>query len=103
MTTPVETDAAFLLRVLSDGRPHNLNDILRRSFAERGCGLTVHSRASDLRQQGHGVVNWKDGQRGDGSWYQLGTSAEAEDSEPPVSPDITADPIPGQLVMDVAA
>lgn len=103
MTTPVETDAAFLLRVLSDERPHNLNDILRRSFAERGCGLTVHSRASDLRQQGYGVVNWKDGQRGDGSWYRLETPGASEHSEAPVSPDIPADPIPGQLVMDVAA
>lgn len=69
--TAPETDRAFLRRVLSDGAPHNLNEILRRSFAERGCGLTVHSRAHDLRKLGLNVVNWKDGERGAGSWYQL--------------------------------
>lgn len=68
----VETDVEFLQRVLSDGQPHNLNEILRRSFAERGCGLTVHSRAADLRKRGVDVRNWKDGVRGAGSWYQLG-------------------------------
>ena len=52
-----ETDAAFLLRVLSDGKPHILEEILQASFAERGCGLTVHSRAAELRKQGYEVVN----------------------------------------------
>jgi hypothetical protein len=67
-----ETDCDFLYRVLSDGKPHNLNEILRRSFAERGCGLTVHSRAAELRRdRGLEVANWKDGKRGDGSWYRL--------------------------------
>ena len=66
-----ETDKEFLARVLSDGGPHNLNEILQRSFRERGCGLTVHSRVSDLRRDGMNVVHWKDGERGNGSWYQL--------------------------------
>lgn len=72
-----ETDCEFLHRVLSDGRPHNLNEILQRSFAERGCGLTVHSRAANLRKRGLNIVNWKDGQRGAGSWYRLESSIEA--------------------------
>lgn len=42
-------DADFLVAVLSDGKPHTTNEILQASFKERGCGLTVHSRASDLR------------------------------------------------------
>lgn len=66
------TDADFLHHILSDGQPHSLNEILQRSFNERGCGLTVHSRAADLRRRGVDVRNWKDGERGAGSWYQLG-------------------------------
>jgi hypothetical protein len=69
----METDAQFLLRVLSDGRPHSLNEILQASFAERGCGLTVHSRASDLRSQGHIIVHEtvKGAERGAGHTYRL--------------------------------
>lgn len=65
------TDREFLLHVLSDGADHNLNEILQRSFRDRGCGLTVHSRAADLRRDGYDVRNWKDGERGAGSWYRL--------------------------------
>jgi hypothetical protein len=69
----VETDAQFLLRVLSDGRPHTLNEILQASFAERGCGLTVHSRASNLRSQGHVILHEtvKGAERGAGHTYRL--------------------------------
>jgi hypothetical protein len=66
------TDADFLLDVLSDGNQHSLSEILNRSFRERGCGLTVHSRAADLRKQGHVIVNTKGpGSRGKASLYQL--------------------------------
>ena len=41
-------DADFLLSVLERG-PATTNEILQASFAERGCGLTVHSRAAELR------------------------------------------------------
>lgn len=85
----VETDSDFLLRVLRDGRPHSLNEILQRSFRERGCGLTVHSRAADLRvKRGYDIRNWKDGERGAGSWYRLagllddGASTRAGGSAP---------------------
>lgn len=47
------TDADFLYSVLSDGKPHSTTEILRRSFVERGVGLTVHSRAATLRERGH--------------------------------------------------
>jgi hypothetical protein len=53
----VKTDADFLLDVLRDGEWHSLNEILARSFRERGCALTVHSRASDLRAAGYAIVN----------------------------------------------
>lgn len=69
------TDREFLRSVLADGEPHSLNEILRRSFRERDCGLTVHSRAAELRREveadGGRLLNWKDGERGDGSWYRL--------------------------------
>ena len=65
------TDCDFLLDVLADGREHSLNDILRTSFAERGCGLTVHSRAADLRKRGYDVRQRTVGKRGAGSLYRL--------------------------------
>lgn len=70
---PVETDLAFLLRVLSDGRAHTLNELLQTSFAERGCGLTVHSRAAEARKRGYKIVNLhiRGAKRGAGSAYQL--------------------------------
>lgn len=73
-----ETDAAFLLRCLSDGKPHTLNELIGRSFVERGCGLTVHSRAADLRKQGHRIVNKFGGfrDRRPVSIYQLEPTAE---------------------------
>jgi hypothetical protein len=98
------TDCEFLLRVLSDGEPHSLNEVLRRSFAERGCGLTVHSRAADLRRQGHLVANWKDGERGDGSWYRLLNEPDGREVGPrrsgslsgqPASPLAASFPAPG--------
>jgi len=67
------TDADWLYDMLADGEPHTLNEILHRSFKERGCGLTVHSRVSDLRvrhglQVRHSVTS---GRRGNASVYQL--------------------------------
>jgi ribonuclease HI len=73
-TPPSDTDCAFLLDVLDDGEEHTLNEILARSFAERGCGLTVHSRASDLRNRYGYDVEWCNVpgvKRGDGSVYRL--------------------------------
>ena len=68
-----ETDLSFLLRVLADGRPHTLNELLQRSFLERGCGITVHSRAAELRTKGHAVRNIRisGAKRGAASAYQL--------------------------------
>lgn len=67
------TDKEFLLRVLEDGQPKSLNEILRRSFDERGHGLTVHSRAADLRKDGYVVKHFTDSgeRRGNASLYQL--------------------------------
>jgi hypothetical protein len=77
------TDKEFLLAVLEDGRPHTLNEILMRSFNERGCGLTVHSRAAELRSCGHRIENTKDPKkrRGDGSVYRLVRAQEAQPTQ----------------------
>lgn len=64
------TDKRFLLAVLSDRREHRLSEILRRSFAERGCGMTVHSRAADLRRDGFEIACWPAKKERD-SFYQL--------------------------------
>lgn len=89
-----ETDTEFLLRVLRDGLPHSLNEILQRSFRERGCGLTVHSRAADLRRKrGYDVRNWKDGERGAGSWYRLAGTLDEGAVEPQPSAPSPSGPV----------
>ena len=67
------TDSAFILKVLEDGQPHSQAEILRLSFNERGCGLTVHSRIADLRKKGHYIVcdRIPNVQRGEAWTYQL--------------------------------
>jgi hypothetical protein len=66
------SDSDFLLRVLQDGGWHSRDSILARSFAERGCGLTIHSRAADLRRKGYSVeVDVRGGTRR-ASFYRLG-------------------------------
>jgi hypothetical protein len=79
-------DAAFLLAVLSDGQWHTLDEIIDRSKAERGCGLTVHSRAATLRERGHNVINDSTGRRNGRvvSKYRLASSL----------PESTGDPVP---------
>ena len=65
------TDRDFLLKVLGDYQPHTLNEILSLSLAERGCGLTVHSRAADLRRDGYLISNKPMPGRRRGSVYRL--------------------------------
>ncbi len=50
-------DTEFLHHVLSDGKWHRQMEILAESGRVRGCGMTVHSRASSLREQGFTVLN----------------------------------------------
>jgi hypothetical protein len=65
------SDREFLLSVLADGDEHTLNEIIIRSFKERGCGLTVHSRAADLRRSGYLIENRPMPDRSRGSVYRL--------------------------------
>ena len=53
------TDADFMLAVLSEqpGEWISQATILQRSADARGFGMTVHSRASDLRNRGHVIEN----------------------------------------------
>lgn len=103
--TGKETDKQFLARVLSDGEWHSLNQILARSRQERGCGLTVHSRAANLRADGFVIEHKKDGERGDGSWYRLVGSAAGcpghTETAPPSGVDAASavEPNSGQLTL----
>lgn len=45
-----EKDTQFVWRCLNE-RPHTNHELLTRSYAERGCGLTVHSRIAELRSR----------------------------------------------------
>ena len=66
------SDSDFLLSVLERGGWHSRDEILAESFRERGCGLTVHSRAADLRARGRVVeVEVR------ASFYRLGVLADA--------------------------
>ena len=81
------TDAAFLLSILEDGEEHSQAELLRRSFEQRGCGLTVHSRIADLRNKGHFIVcrRVQGKSRGDGWLYQLLLSASPQSDPRPSS------------------
>lgn len=50
------SDTDYLAHVLADGEWHSRDEILAQSMRERGCGLTVHSRAADLRKRGVTVL-----------------------------------------------
>jgi len=67
------TDLEFLLEVLADGELHSTSEILARSIEERGHGLTVHSRISDLRRRGCKVehLTRQGAQRGHANVYRL--------------------------------
>ena len=76
------TDSTFLLSVLNDGEPHSLTEILRASINERGCGMTVHSRAAELRKQGHIIIcdRVPGAERGDAWTYRLLGSLSERDA-----------------------
>jgi hypothetical protein len=52
-----QTDADFLLDMLRETPNEFVSqaEILRRSQADRGCGLTVHSRIAELRSRGYNI------------------------------------------------
>ena len=71
------TDNDYLLNILSDGEWHGRDDIIGYSFFDRGCGLTVHSRAADLRAKGH-IIECKTGPgKRRQSFYRLVAPLEA--------------------------
>lgn len=80
------TDADFLLACLEE-RPHTLGELLARSFQERGHGLTVHSRAAELRGRGFDVrVERIPGrERGAGFLYSLGHADALDEGDRPLT------------------
>lgn len=84
------TDCEFLADVLKDGAWHSTAELLRYSIEERGCGLTVHSRVSDLRARGHNVEYRRvRGQRASAHQYRLvrALNESVGDSSPESSAD----------------
>lgn len=68
------TDNDFLAHVLADGEWHGQMDIVLRSQRERGCGMTVHSRISDLRVKRGFNIEQRSRRTGNGrvaSFYRL--------------------------------
>jgi hypothetical protein len=85
------TDVQFLIDVLADGGWHSNTEILRRSVDERGVGMTVHSRISDVRKRGERdgfTVEHRrvDGERGDAYQYRLRRAAALAEPETRTTP-----------------
>ena len=81
------TDREFLLDCLRDGAWHSTAELLRYSMLERGCGMTVHSRISDLRAQGLNVEYRRvDGRRGDAHQYRLVKTVRESERESDQAP-----------------
>lgn len=96
------SDNAFLYHVLEDGKWHSQSEILRRSEQERGCGMTVHSRAADLRKKGC-IVDNELRRTGNGravSYYRMTVSMSVALNEP-TNPagELDADSIPVSLTV----
>ena len=66
-------DTDYLFSILRDGKEHELSEIIAQSQRERGFGMTVHSRAADLRKRYR--VEQRSERRGGRvrSFYRLGT------------------------------
>ena len=81
-------DTDYLAAVLADGGWHRLEEIVQRSQRERGHGLTVHSRAADLRKRGFTVEQRSE--RRDGrvaSFYRMLGAAAVSNPVPPSGTD----------------
>ena len=62
------TDCEIILQILSDGKPHNVIEIMQRG--KPGCiNWAVRSRISDLKKKGHNIRSWID--RNGQAVYQL--------------------------------
>lgn len=87
MTSRV-TDHEWLLGVLADRLDHSLAELLARSMEERGCGLTVHSRVAQLRDEGHVIVHQRiaGAERGHAHVYRLVGSLPAPGAAEPQQP-----------------
>src|SRR6266576_6412825 len=98
------SDSSFLLAMLKDGKRHSTNEIIQASLAERKVGLTVHSRAADLRARGHNVI-CEPGPRRNGRatyYYRLATLREAA-SQSNAHWEVAADVQSGDVGRDAAA
>ena len=65
-------DTDYLYSILRDGKEHELSEIIAQSQRERGFGMTVHSRAADLRKRGYWVAQRSERRHGRvRSYYHL--------------------------------
>jgi len=51
------TDCEVILQILSDGRPHNVIEIMQRG-KPGAINWAVRSRVSDLKRKGHDIRSW---------------------------------------------
>jgi hypothetical protein len=92
------TDTDFLLSTLEDGQWHSHSEILSWSFADRGHGLTIHSRAADLRKRGYVVeVDLRRNESGRVvSFYRLVGRLDEAAASPFAAVSLSASSIPAQ-------
>jgi hypothetical protein len=75
------TDSEFMVKLLSDGKPHSTLEIIERSIRTRGCGITPHSRAADLRKRGYQIECEREGEKNGRPVYSyrlLGSLSEGD-------------------------
>jgi hypothetical protein len=76
------TDNEFIAEVLADGKWHSTSEILSYSIHERGHGLTVHSRVSDLRSKGFEIEHrTAKGSRAQAHQYRLVRARPGQDRQ----------------------
>ena len=58
----MKTDCEIILQILSDGKPHNVIEIMQRG-KPGAINWAVRSRVSDLKKKGHNIRSWIDKNR----------------------------------------
>lgn len=66
------SQAARLLKLLSDGQPHSTIEIMEKVYGGEHLGISrAAARIYDLKAKGHDITGWKDAENHALHWYSL--------------------------------
>jgi hypothetical protein len=74
-----ESQKKKLFKLLSDGLPHNVDEIIRVVYPNEGRMKTparVGARVHDIKADGHEINGWKDSKNQSIYWYQMTVQKE---------------------------